>query len=480
MSSKKEGISSLNLNKKNICSICKINNGEIVCQDCYPTNIFCEKCSESIHELPSKENHNRRYLINDNENSGEMPTKRFNNNNSNLETTFSQTYRTFKYEPLSYCSSRECIYNNNLNSNLNQTTRSNKSLNSLSNLTNKGICLTYYNYNKDINNDDYNNIFDIKKENNIVNKTETNERGKSHVVNNYIEQIRKMYEIEHDNIRLQQCQLQKKLSKTKEANERQINFLNSTINEMKSKNENDIKNLIEENEFELKGILDKKEKEINTLSNRNFELEMANNDLIEKINGISDTILQDNTANKDKISYYQSEIDKLSKNNNDLKNYYEQKLDFLTRIFSEEKNRLMAAYESHIDEMNLGYFKTKKEYMNKAQSKDNKLRTVIDNYSLDANKLNKEIKYLNDEIVRLKNEEEELIKKNEEMKRDNDILNENYQNAKKDLKFQIKQKEIVEKQFDTTQKEFYKLKAENEKLNRLTYGNFKRSKSKGF
>ena len=430
--------------------------------------------------MPSKESHNRRYLINDNENSGKISTKRFNNNNSNLETTFSQTYRTFKYEPLSYCSSSECIYNNNLNSNLNQTTRSNKSLNSLSNLTNKGICLTYYNYNKDINNNDYNNIFGIKKENNIVNKTETNERGKSPVVNNYIEQIRKMYEIEHDNIRLQQCQLQKKLSKTKEANERQINFLNSTINEMKSKNENDIKNLIEENEFELKGILDKKEKEINTLSNRNFELEMANNDLIEKINGISDTIIQDKTANKDKISYYQSEIDKLSKNTNDLKNYYEQKLDFLTRIFSEEKNRLMAAYESHIDEMNLGYFKTKKEYMNKAQSKDNKLRNIIDNYSLDTNKLNKEIKYLNDEIVRLKNEEEELIKKNDEMKRDNDILNENYQNAKKDLKFQIKQKEIVEKQFDTTQKEFYKLKAENEKLKRLTYGNFKRGKSKGF
>jgi len=471
-------ISSLNL--KNICSICKINNGEIICQDCYPTNIFCEKCSESIHELPSKENHNQRYLINDDENSGEISSKRFNNNNSNLESTFSQTYRTFKYEPLSYCSSRECIYNNNLNSNLNQTTRSNKSINSLSNLSNKGNCLTYYNYNTDINNDDYNNIFGIKLDNNCMNKTEPNERGKIPVVNNYIEQVRKMYEIEHDNIRLQQIQLQKKLSKTKEANERQINFMNSTINELKSKNEDDIKNLVKENEFELKEILDKKEKEINTLSNRNFELEIANNDLIEKINGISDTIIKDKNANKDKISYYQSEIDKLTKNNYDLKNYYEQKLSFLERIFSEEKNKLMAAYESYLDEMNLGYFKTKKEYINKAQNKDNNLRRIIDNCSSDTNKLNTEIKNLNDEILRLKNEEEELIKKNNEKKRDNDILNENYENAKKDLKYQIKQKEIVEKQFDTTQKEFYKLKAENEKLNRLTYGNFKRSKSKGF
>ena len=138
----------------------------------------------------------------------------------------------------------------------------------------------------------------MQKENNIDSKTETNERGKSPLVNCYIEQIRKIYEIEHDNIRLQQCQLQKKLLKTKEANERQINFLNSTINEMKSQNENNIQNLIKENEVELKEVLDEKEKEINMLSNKNFELEIANNDLIEKINGISDTIAKTSILTK--------------------------------------------------------------------------------------------------------------------------------------------------------------------------------------
>ena len=38
---------------------------------------------------------------------------------------------------------------------------------------------------------------------------------------------------------------------------------------------------------------------------------------------------------------------------------------------------------------------------------------------------------------------------------------------------------MFEQNLANTQRQFYKIKAENEKLNRLTYGDFKRSKSKG-
>ena len=452
-----EDKNSLNQNQEDNYSRYQINNEEIINQDYYPTNIYFKKSNDSIDEFPSKVKYNQRYLINENQNSGDISSKLFNNNNPNLESTFSQTFRTFKYEPL--------------NSSLNQTSKSIYSLNSSSNLTNKGNCSTYYKYKIAKVNDDYNNAFDIKKEESI--------RGKSPIINNYIEQIRRIYENEHNDFRLQQCQLQNQLLKANEYNERQINFLNSTINEMKAKNENDIKILTKENKFELKIILDKKDKEIKMLSDRNFELGIANNDLIEKINEISDKLEQDKKNTQNKISYYQSEIDYQIKNNNDLKNYYEEKLNFLERFFIEEKSKLMSAYESRIDGINCGYFKSKKEYINKAQNKDDKLRNIINDYSFDTNKLNIEIKNLNDEILRLKNEEEELNKKNDEMKRDNDILNEDYENAKKDLEYQIKENEIVEKKFNSTQKEFYKLKAENEKLNRLTYGIFKRSKSKG-
>jgi len=433
-----EDKNSLSQSQKNIYSNrYQINNEKIISQDHYPEDIYFKAYNESNHEFPSKVNHNQRYLINENENSEDKSYQKFNNNNNpnpNLESTFSQTYKTFKYEPL--------------NSSLSQTLKSINSLNSSSILANKRNYLSYNKYNKSKDNNYYNNIIDIKKEVSI--------RGKSPIVNNYIQQIRKIYESEHNYNRLKQCQLQNELLKTNDINERHINFLSSNINEIKAKNENDIINVTNKNENELKIILDKKEKEIRMLSYRNFELEAANDDLIEKINELSDKLEQDKNNIKNKISYYQSEINNQSKNNNDLKNYYEQKLNFLTRFYAEEKNKLMTAYESRLDGINLGYFKSKKDYINKAHNKDDKLRNIINDYSFDTNKLNIEIKNLNNEILRLKNEEKELIKKNDEMMKDNDILNEKYENAKNDLQYQIKQNEIVENQFNSTQKEFFK------------------------
>ena len=481
-----EEINSNNINLTN-CNRCNIQNGEMICQECPTNNIYYPNFNKYNHQISSRLNYNKKYPLlqennNDNENNEnnkinqDISSKRFNikNNISNLESTFSQTFKTFRYEPLSYCPSQDSILNNNLNQ-ISITDKSNKSLNlnlyKNNNLKNNEKGLTYYNYDKDDNNDDYNKIF--KNENKKEEKVKV-----SPVVNNYIEQIRKIYEKEQDNIRLEQYQLQKQLAQSKEENERKINYLNTTLNNIKSQNENDIQNLIKENEFELKKVLDKKDNEINYLSNRNFELEKANNDLVEKINQISTVINKNNINNKDKIEYYKLEINNISKNNNELKNYYEKKIEYLTRLFAEEKNKLIASYESHIDKINTGFIKSKNEYIKHTQNKDNILRNIINDFDTDTNKLNKEIYNLNEEIMKLKKEEHELIEKNIEIKKYNDIIKENYETAKKEIRYQIKQKEQIEQNYNPTQKQFYKLKAENDKLKRLIYGNFKRSKSK--
>ena len=72
-------------------------------------------------------------------------------------------------------------------------------------------------------------------------------------------------------------------------------------------------------------MLNKKDYEINVLSNRNFELEQANDDLVEKINQMSNKMNTDTINNRDKIAYYQLEINNISKNNSELKEYYEKK-----------------------------------------------------------------------------------------------------------------------------------------------------------
>ena len=468
-------IKTTDINLNNINNNCEINNEEIKCQICPSSNKLKPETKEYIHQLPS----NQSYLGNKNEinekinsykNYQEISSTRFNkNNNSNLESTFSQTFRTFKYEPLSYCPSQDSILNN-----LHQTSRDKKALNLLDNYkNNNNKSLTYYNYNKG--NKDYDEIFLAKKEE----KKEENIH-KNPSIYNYIEQMRKIYEAEQKNIRLKQYQLQKELFRTNEENERKINNLNIEIDNTKLKNENDIKNLMKENEYEQKKELDKREKEILTLSNRNFELELANNELIEKINKVANAANKDKTNNKEKIEFYRLEIENISKNNYDLKSYYEKKIAYLTRIFNEEKNKLIGAYEFDIDKAKLGFIKSKKDYINLAQQKDNKLRNIINNSNNEANKLNNEIKQLNEEILKLKADEKLLIQKNIEIKKDNEIIKQNYEAAKKDLQYQVKQKQNIEQNLANIQRQFYKIKVENEKLNRLTYGNFKRSKSKGF
>ena len=190
-----EEINSNNINLTN-CNRCNIQNGEMICQECPTNNIYYPNYNEYNYQISSRLNYNQKYPLlqennNDNENkennkmNQDISSKRFNNknNNSNLESTFSQTFKTFRYEPLNYCPSQDSILNNNLNQ-ISITDKSNKSLNlnlyKNNNLKNNEKGLTYYNYDKDDNNDDYNKIF--KNENKKEEKVKV-----SPVVNNYIE-----------------------------------------------------------------------------------------------------------------------------------------------------------------------------------------------------------------------------------------------------------------------------------------------------
>ena len=467
------------INYNNINNI-KISNREIKYRICPSSNKLEQTSQEYINQLSSNQKHKRKTINEKFENNGnignydncqEITSKRITNksNISNLESTFSQTFRTFRYEPLTYCPSQDSILNN-----LSQTTRNQQSLNLLENSKNdNNRNTTYYNYNEG--KEFYDEIFKTEK------KEKTSEDiYESLSIYNYIEQMRKIYEMNQNNLRLKQYYLQKKLFRANEENEMKINNLKIEIDNIKSRNENDIKILISENKYNQRKELDKREKEINMISKSNFELEMANNDLIEKIDEVVNLKNQDKIKNREKIAYFQFEINNLIKNNYDLKKYYEKKIEYLIRLYNEEKNKLIGEYEFHIDKINLGFVKSKNDYINQSQQKDNKLRKILQNFNNEANILNNEIKDLNEELLKLKDNEKHLIQNNIELKKENEILKQNYEAIKRDMQYQVKKKQIIERSIGNTQRQIYKLKAENEKLNRLTYGNFKRNKSMGF
>lgn len=309
-------------------------------------------------------------------------------------------------------------------------------------------------------------------ESNISQTLRNSKENKIIDINNYIERIRYKYEQDGNDIKKRHYLLKKELLNSKEKNDRSINILNEEINNTKIKNEIETKNILYNNEYELKNISEKKKKEINLINDRNIELEKANNDLIKKINIIKN---RDKYEDKNKILYYQSEIKKFTDANEYLKQIYEKKIEYIEKNFLKEKNKLINSLELYLEKMDYELFNSKNKLKYKVEDKENKIKRLNYEYNKETNELNGEINYLNNEINKVENEINILEIKNKEIELENEKLKENNIMAKKDIKFQIQQKDLLKTSFSYTQNAFYRIKKENEKLNRLIYGNFKNS-----
>jgi uncharacterized protein (DUF3084 family) len=77
----------------------------------------------------------------------------------------------------------------------------------------------------------------------------------------------------------------------------------------------------------------------------------------------------------------------------------------------------------------------------------------------------------------MRQDQENLMKLNSKQKIEIDSLNENLEMAKKEIKFHVKEKKKMEENNENFKKEFNKVKSENEKMRRLSYGKFQRSKT---
>ena len=53
----------------NLCERCKNAEVTLICSECSPFHNYCHQCDEIIHLLPSRLNHNRKNVLNSNNNS---------------------------------------------------------------------------------------------------------------------------------------------------------------------------------------------------------------------------------------------------------------------------------------------------------------------------------------------------------------------------------------------------------------------------
>ena len=305
-------------------------------------------------------------------------------------------------------------------------------------------------------------------ENNLKNKNDSK---------TYINDIKNIYEGEKEELYNKNFILQKQLNDTQKKYESQILDLKNSINEIKAKNEMEIKKIIENHENELKRIVNEKDNQINYLNNHNFELEKANDELVTKVNQYSDLMNKNKFGFGDKMNNYENTIYSLQRDNDNMKDFYEKKINFFSQNFSTEKNKIINSYEDTLEQLNNNYNDSKEKYNNIIKQRDDEIKDLIKQHRNETDKLIFTISELQKQLEEMRQDQENLMKINSQQKIEIDSLNENLEMAKKEIKFHVKEKRKIQENSDNFKKEFNKVKAENEKMRRLSYGKFQRSKT---
>ena len=411
-----------------LCAICNLSKGEYICEQCPITKLFCSKCFNEIHKLPYNKNH-QKSLVSSSQN--------LQNSQTYISNAHTQSCR---YEPLIYTPSEK--FGKTPQNYFSEEKKSNEIKN--------------YSF--------YNPITDA----NINDKND-----------NYLENIRKIYEIDQYKILSENQQLQKELNITNDNHKREINNLYQSINDLKCKNENDIKILMNTHEFELKQILTEKDRQIDFLTNQNYELENANSELISKLNECNDVITKNKFHYNNKLSDYDSSIFLLEKENRNLKDFYENKIEFFLKQYDEEKNKLIYNYENHIEKNNQQYQEAKNKYEELLKSKNEEISEMEKNHKEEVDRLNENILYLKEQIKKFEETNQELNRKNTDLINENSNISEKYTKAQRDIDFQIKENQKIKAKNQETERKYKETKAYNQYIDRLAGRMFHRSKSKG-
>ena len=310
----------------------------------------------------------------------------------------------------------------------------------------------------------------IINDNEDIDKTKTNNntnKETSPITNNYLEQIKGIYEQDKQMILDENISLQQMINSNQNLYKHKINNLQNKLNELKVKNDNNLRLMKDNHNMDLKQLITEKDFEINYLINNNKELEKINNELKTQLNENMGQYTKDQSNYNDILTTLESTLNKLQKENIDIKEYYENKINYLIDNFNMEKKKLINSYELNIEQLNNDYNISKDKYITYLGKRDNDIEISEKENQSEIYKLKEKVNYLSGQVNELKNRRDELVKINNELKFDNSKLNENFERIRKELKFETKRKELERKKANETQNNFYKAKKENKRITKI-------------
>ena len=388
------------------CRRCRSNPPEIMCRECYPFIYFCSNCSNNLHSMESKKNHNVIPLE-------ELNKEIFNEINSNNNMNISNI-------------------NNNKSSNFNYMS-SPESLSSSFNQLNMNLA------------------------------------GQKYTAN-YINDIKSIYETEKNNLIKKSFSLEKNLENTKQVYDDKISELQDKLTKLQNSKNLEFKILEEQKNYELNNILEEKQNKIDILIKRNEELNQFNEDLIKKISEYKEILNNSKLKTVDIIERQKDEIEQLKKDKNDLIKYYEKKINSMNNTYNEEKNNLIKVYEEQIKKINFDYNNNKEKMKSILSQREKDIQEIINSHRSTINEITKEAddiknknRIKNQEYDMLMNTINEQRSEIDDLKNQINMENQKYIN-------ELNDKKMLQKKVDELSSIIENMKNKNTYLNRLTRG----------
>ena len=441
-------------NNNNICERCKNAEVTMVCSECSPFHNYCQICDEIIHQLPSRINHNRQNITNNNypsnyrlSNSSQNIilnnpiSKDMLNNNSISNNISLQNRTTYQF---SNSKSAQNLLNeipdiNNINNNLfkeempqfisNDNTNNYNSPQIIDKSPRKslysGEILNNPSLNMDMNMNNLNNIEYID----VVQKNRDEDYKKTYS-KEYILELQNIHQKEKNELLFKISSLENTLDRIKKSFNEQIKKMQMNQNSNEKDFANKIDNIKENYNLKLKNIEKEKDLEISLLKEQLVKEKDNNNQLIvnlEKIKGEYRTLKNNSVKNIDDIN---NELTLIKNEYDDFRRETDKIIDKLKKEYENKIKNIIESNENQKENANI------------------KHKMELDNMETQINLKNKQtIQDLKNENLQLRQDNTILVEKITEIENDlqkvhkeyNNTANE-YNNAANDLNVTINQK----------------------------------------
>lgn len=309
------------------------------------------------------------------------------------------------------------------------------------------------------------------------NQSLNNNNHQMTISQNYINEIKEIYEKEKEGLVSKINIINKQLTKTTSTLNERIEYLHSHIETMKHEHKREIERIVSDYHTQTDQLSNEHNNQIAFYNEKLNRMEEVISNQLEKIKENEIKLYDNEGTFKAELNKTTFHLDEIIHENNSMKQFYEKRIEDLTKLTGEDKNKLVASYEESIHQLKEGYQISKEKYLEVIQQREDDMKGMMQHYQKEIKELNSIIDRLKLNYDSVKKDQDELIVMNEKLKHGLEGANEVIENNKNQIDLYTKEKRDLKEQLEDIQQEYDEVSEKIAKVNRITYGKFTKPKT---